>query len=165
MSGIADYSTTAASNTSVGGVSIAEGMAPAGINNAIRAVMADIASYFTSGTYTPTITNVDNVASSSAVADFQYYKVGTLVTVSGAVNITVTAGGTTFTRLGISIPVASNFSSQGHCAGSGIGYLLGAAGRVATINADTTNDRGDLFFVATATGAAVYTVHFTYQIL
>lgn len=41
--GIADYSTTAGSNTSVGGVSIAEGMSPGNVNNAIRAVMADIA--------------------------------------------------------------------------------------------------------------------------
>lgn len=41
--GIEDYSTTAGSNTSVGGVSIAEGMSPASVNNAIRAVMADIA--------------------------------------------------------------------------------------------------------------------------
>lgn len=45
MAGIQDYSTTAGSNTSVGGVSIAEGMNPAGVNNAIRAVMADLAAF------------------------------------------------------------------------------------------------------------------------
>lgn len=41
MPGVFDYSTTAASNTTVGGVSIAEGMAPGNVNNAIRAEMAD----------------------------------------------------------------------------------------------------------------------------
>lgn len=43
---ISGYSTTASSNTSVGGVSIAEGMAPGNVNDAIRAVMADLASYY-----------------------------------------------------------------------------------------------------------------------
>lgn len=41
--GVHDYSTTASSNTSVGGVSTAEGMARASVNNAMRAQMADIA--------------------------------------------------------------------------------------------------------------------------
>ncbi|MFP5511036.1 MAG: hypothetical protein ACLGIP_18095 [Alphaproteobacteria bacterium] len=41
MGGVLDYSTTANSNTTVGGVSIAEGMAPGNVNNAIRAEMAD----------------------------------------------------------------------------------------------------------------------------
>lgn len=38
-----DYSATAALNTDVGGISIAEGCSPANINNAIREVMSDIA--------------------------------------------------------------------------------------------------------------------------
>ena len=41
MGGVLDYSTTANSNTTVGGVSIAEGMASGSVNNAIRAEMAD----------------------------------------------------------------------------------------------------------------------------
>lgn len=36
------WSTTAASNTDVGGVSIAEGMAPSGVNNAMREMMAEL---------------------------------------------------------------------------------------------------------------------------
>lgn len=36
------WSTSAGSNTTVGGVSIAEGMAPSGVNNAIRAAMAGV---------------------------------------------------------------------------------------------------------------------------
>lgn len=40
---VGDYSTTASSNSTVGGVSIAEGMSPANVNDAIRGLMADIA--------------------------------------------------------------------------------------------------------------------------
>ena len=46
MAGIKDYSTTAGSNTSVGGVSIAEGMLPSNINNAFRAVTADMREWY-----------------------------------------------------------------------------------------------------------------------
>ena len=43
MTGIRDYSGTAASNLSVGGISIAEGMARSSVNNAMRSGMADLA--------------------------------------------------------------------------------------------------------------------------
>jgi hypothetical protein len=43
MAGINDYSNTAESNTTINGIDIAEGCSPAGINNAIRQLMADIA--------------------------------------------------------------------------------------------------------------------------
>ena len=46
MTGIKDYSSTAANNTSVGGVSIAEGMLPSNINNAIRAILADTREWY-----------------------------------------------------------------------------------------------------------------------
>jgi len=46
MAGIKDYSSTAGSNTSVGGVSIAEGMLPSNINNAFRAITADIREWY-----------------------------------------------------------------------------------------------------------------------
>lgn len=44
MSGFASYSTTPASNTTIGGINIAEGCPAANLNNAIRALMADAAS-------------------------------------------------------------------------------------------------------------------------
>ena len=43
MAGINDYSNTAGSNTTINGIDISEGCSPAGINNAIRQLMADIA--------------------------------------------------------------------------------------------------------------------------
>jgi len=49
MAGIKDYSTTAASNTSVGGISIAEGMLPSNINNAFRGLLVDIREWYNDG--------------------------------------------------------------------------------------------------------------------
>ena len=46
MAGVKDYSKTASNNTSIGGVSVAEGMLPSNINNAFRAVAADIREWF-----------------------------------------------------------------------------------------------------------------------
>lgn len=43
---IANYSTTPDSNTSISGINIAEGCAPSGINDAIRQMMADIATEY-----------------------------------------------------------------------------------------------------------------------
>jgi hypothetical protein len=39
---ISEYSSTPASNTDVGGINIAEGMAPSDVNNAIRELMAQL---------------------------------------------------------------------------------------------------------------------------
>lgn len=44
--GLAAWSSTAALNISVNGVDIAEGCAPAGLNNAIRYVMADVKDFY-----------------------------------------------------------------------------------------------------------------------
>src|SRR5204863_4961050 len=43
MAGVRDYSTTAASNLTVGGIGIQEGMARSSVNNAMRATVADTA--------------------------------------------------------------------------------------------------------------------------
>ena len=46
MAGIKDYSSTAGGNTSIGGISIAEGMLPSNINNAFRGLTADIREWY-----------------------------------------------------------------------------------------------------------------------
>ena len=53
------WSTTAGSNTDVGGISIAEGMAPSNVNNAMREIMAELATSEAKGS---------NVASAATVA-------------------------------------------------------------------------------------------------
>lgn len=49
---IKDYSTTAGNNTSISGINIAEGCPPSNINNAIRAEMADVRSFYEAATWT-----------------------------------------------------------------------------------------------------------------
>ena len=46
MAGIKDYSTTNSSNTSLNGISVAEGMLPSNLNNAIRALMVNTREWF-----------------------------------------------------------------------------------------------------------------------
>jgi hypothetical protein len=57
-----------------------------------------------SGTYTPTITNISNVSSSSIPYTCYYSKVGNIVTVSGIIDVTPTAT-TTSTSLRLSFPI------------------------------------------------------------
>lgn len=69
---ISSYSPTAASNTSISGINIDEGCAPSGINDAIRQIMADIASGARSNQL-PTATGTANavvVALSPAVTSY-----------------------------------------------------------------------------------------------
>lgn len=49
---VADWSTTAASNTDIAGVNISEGCQPSGINDAIRAIMAQIATFLSTAATT-----------------------------------------------------------------------------------------------------------------
>ena len=46
MAGIKDYSTTNLNNTSLNGISVAEGMLPSQLNNAIRALMVNTRSWY-----------------------------------------------------------------------------------------------------------------------
>jgi len=46
MAGIKDYSTTAANNTTIGSISVAEGMLPSNINNAFRGLAAEIREWY-----------------------------------------------------------------------------------------------------------------------
>ena len=54
---VADYSSDPDGNTSINGINIAEDCSPAGINNALRQLMADVKVFYdgvpTSGTFMP----------------------------------------------------------------------------------------------------------------
>ncbi len=116
-----------------------------------------------SGTYTPTLTNGTNVASSSLpYGDFNYLRVGSFITVSGAFNITPTAAAPTLTDIGISLPVASNFAAINNLSGVGHGNAIDQGG---ITYADTTNDRAKFEFLANSTTEAAIGVHFTYQVI
>jgi hypothetical protein len=98
----------------------------------------------TSGTYTPTITNTTNVSSSTARVSY-YTRVGDIVTVHGWVALTTTSNENT-TVVGISLPIASNFSAFEQLSGSGNNYVSASGGQVGKIEADATNDRATLTF-------------------
>lgn len=115
---------------------------------------------FADGTYTPTLTNVTNVAASTAY-QAQYLRVGATVTVSGRVDVDPTATGAC--ELGITIPIASNFGAVEDCAGTGC--MVAIAQESAGILADITNDRVSMQWVATdITNQAMYFT-FTYQVI
>jgi len=113
--------------------------------------------YVASGTYTPTLTNVTNVAASTA-RKCQWIRVGNVVTVSGSCDIDPTAAAAT--ALGISLPIASNLALA-----TDLGGTAAADGAVAieaaAVRGDATNDRAEVSYIAV--GIANHTVYFTFQ--
>jgi hypothetical protein len=117
-----------------------------------------------SGTYTPTLTGVTNVASTTAFT-CQYMRVGNTVTVSGKVTITPTSNNT-LTVLGVSLPIASNFAAEENC--GGLAHTLNNttnAQHGASIYADATNDRATFNYYETNGVADDFTFTFTYRII
>jgi len=110
-------------------------------------------------TYTPTLTSVSNVASTTAFLCL-YMRVGNGVIVNGLLTVDPTATAT-LTKVGISLPVASN-----------LGTCYGVAAAIASdvyfqggITADTANDRAELqFYALTSSLAQSFTFNFMYQV-
>ena len=114
-----------------------------------------------SGTYTPTLTNVANLDASTAYS-CQYLRVGSVVTVSGRVDIDPTAAAAD-TRLGISLPVASALTAGNDCAGTA--FAFGVAGQGAGIMGDATNDRAEMRWVAGDITNMSMFFSFTYRVI
>jgi hypothetical protein len=112
------------------------------------------------GTYTPTLTGTANVAASTAY-ECQYLRVGATVTVSGKVDVDPTSA--VDTQLGISLPISSNFGAIEDCAGVAAAFAV--AGQSAVIQADTTNDRALMRWLAVNTANQNMFFTFTYQII
>lgn len=96
----------------------------------------------TSSTYTPTLTNVANVAASTAY-ECQYLRVGSMVHVTGKVDVDPTTTAT-LTQVGISLPVASNLGAAEDLAG--VGWFPGI-GQGAALLGDATNNRAELNYI------------------
>ncbi len=114
----------------------------------------------TGGTYTPTLTNQTNVSASTAYS-CQWMRVDGVVTVSGKVDIDPTSNAVQ-TRLGISLPVASNFGANGDC--GGVATCVDIS-QVAGISADVTNDRATLELICTSTANRTFWFTFTYRVI
>ena len=116
-----------------------------------------------SGTYTPTTTAVSNVTSVSPNGLFKYVRVQNTVNVTGRLAITTTSTGST--TVGISLPVASNFTLSTDLAGVANQGRFGDVYVMLGISADTTNDRATLAFDTQNGGAGRdFYVDFTYEV-
>jgi len=113
-----------------------------------------------SGTYTPTLTNVTNIAASTAYV-CQYMRVGNVVTVSGRVIVDPTATGAC--ELGITLPIASNLAGAEQCSGAGAAFAV--AGFSVAMMRDTANNRVTMQWVAADIAARVVYFTFTYLIV
>lgn len=117
----------------------------------------------TSGTYTPTLTNFANVTSSTAYT-CQYMQVGSTVTVSGRVSITMTTG-SSVTQLQMSLPIASNFSQEGQCGGTAANNK-GDTGGTMAIRADVSTNIAEFYVVAPSSAFTdIYWFSFTYTVI
>lgn len=114
-----------------------------------------------SGTYTPTLTNVTNIAASTAY-ECQYMRVGNVVTVSGRVDIDATAAGSI--QMDMTIPVASNFTNVIYAGGTFYSTTGGVA-QGGAIDADATNDRVRFRGVVSDVTNIGYSFSFTYRVM
>ena len=117
-----------------------------------------------SGTYTPTLTNVANLDSSTPI-QCQYLRVGSIVHVTGGVTVDPTAGAPTLTRLGISLPIASNLGAAEDCAG--VACLDGANSTQASaaIIGDATNNRAEMNWASFETISSTFSLSFSYEVI
>lgn len=76
---VSDWSTTASSNTAIGGINIGENCSPANINNAIRELMAQVKDWYDdapSGTYQTEDATLTALAGLTTAADKGIYATG-----------------------------------------------------------------------------------------
>lgn len=117
--------------------------------------------YVASGTYTPTLTGVTNVAASTA-RKCQWIRVGRVVHVSGSLDIDPTAAAAT--ALGISLPIGSNLALATDLGGTAAGDQA-AAEAAASIRGDAANDRAELSYVAVNVNNHTMYFSFSYEVL
>jgi hypothetical protein len=116
-----------------------------------------------SGTYTPTLTNTTNIATSTANSN-QYMRVGNTVTVSGSVTVDATTAGAN-TQLRMSLPISSTFSGGNNLGGTGASISSGAYGNSMAIFAETGTNTAEFRWLPTLATAQIYNFTFTYQVI
>jgi hypothetical protein len=118
-----------------------------------------VSTVWSDGVWTPTLTNVTNVGSSTTY-ECQWMRIGSTVTVSGMLDIDATSVGTT--QVGISLPIASNFAAVEKAAGTAKSNSTTEGS--AHVYADTTNDRLALVFTCVDTATQLWRFTATYRI-
>lgn len=107
-------------------------------------------SLYSSGDYTPTITNISNMVNSSG-ATATYYRIGDRVHIDGSFSVSLTS--TVSTTINMSLPFASNFT--GITDAKGMCGFVASTSNGGTVTADSTNDLITLNFDATNTSGVV----------
>lgn len=115
--------------------------------------------FIKSDSYTPTLTDVTNLDSSTA-AECSYVRIGDTVIVGfrAAVNPTAAAA----TELGVSLPIPSNFANARECAGS---FSAAVSTECGLIDADVTNNRATVRWIAVTTSDHNISGTFMYRII
>jgi hypothetical protein len=134
------------------------------LHNNAGAVTGTTNQYIASGTYTPTLTAVANVAASTARL-CQWTRVGNVVNVSCQMDVDPTTTAT-LTQLGISLPIASALANSFELNGTGAAPNLSAANAAsAAVIGDATNDRAQLQWTPVDVTNQTWTTHFQYVVL
>jgi hypothetical protein len=162
-SGVTQHQSSINSGVSIAASQVASGtmtdarIAQSNVTQHAAAVIA--AANVTSGTYTPTCTNVSNTSTLSGTG--QYIRVGNVVTVSGEVTVTITVLIASWT---VSLPVASDLTATSHLAGTATESGT-ATVQALNIKASTTADAA-LFSASNSvsTGAHTFSFEFTYRV-
>jgi len=127
---LSEYSSTAGDNTDIGGINIAEGMAPSDVNNAMREQMSQLKD-FIDGSSGDTITTAKIVATTAEILSSQS------VTGTATFNSAVVIGGATNLQdNNLQRPTLLDYCVKGSA--------LGSVGTLATIDVTNAN-----FFSAT----------------
>lgn len=119
-----------------------------------------IVEYGLSGVWTPALTNVTNLDSSTAFVT-GYMKQGNFVMCAGSVAMNPTAAGAA--ELGMSLPIASNFAAARSL--GGVATQSNTAGVVIAILEDTANDRASFQWVVVDAANRTHYFTFGYQLL
>lgn len=111
-----------------------------------------------SGTYTPTITGDGNISATTAFV-CNYMRIQNQVMVTGKFNADPVSSGVA-TAIGVSLPVASNFTNNRDCSGTGCTDTYNPT----NVTADTTNDRATITFVPSGTANSEHRFSFMYLV-
>jgi len=134
---LSEYSSTAGDNTDIGGINIAEGMAPSDVNNAMREQMSQLKE-FIDGSSGDTITTSKIVATTATILS------GQSVTGTATFNSAVVIGGATNLQdNNLQRPTLLDYCVKGSA--------LGSVGTLATIDVTNAN-----FFSATLGSATTF---------
>lgn len=115
------------------------------------------------GKYTPTITGVNNVTSSTAY-ECQWMRIDKVVTVSGQVAITPTVNSSQ-TTFRMTLPIASNIGATEDVGGGGYTQNNTVAGHGINISGDATNNEALFDYFETHGAVDTFNFSFTYQII